>query len=145
MRKYKINVEEKTIMLQKNELLHGMWRDLVRLSWKSYQDEAYETFHFTNEENLKSGEMVLKGALYSPAEFEIKLMGERKTEAGHTQRWRVHLTDIHNLDPASILEVDLFKVNGKWHAWTGCFIRNMQRQMANSVAETVNWLEGNPI
>jgi hypothetical protein len=77
--------------------------------------------------------------------YELSLIGERETAVGHTQKWRVHLPGLTNRIHGEILEVDLFKVHGKWHAWTGNFIRQVDFKMANSVAKTVNWLEGNPI
>lgn len=72
--------------------------------------------------------------------YDLTLLSERQTVVGTTQKWRVHVPGKGNLD------VDLFKgKDGKWVSWTGCYIRSAESRMAERVAETINWLEGNPI
>ncbi len=74
--------------------------------------------------------------------YEIRLLAEKTSHIGHTRTYVVHVPkEPYN----SVLQVSLFKNRGVWYAWDGCYVRATEKTLARGVAETVNWLEGNPI
>jgi hypothetical protein len=67
----------------------------------------------------------------------LKAKTARKLNSLKTECWVVY----HKGNPLdSVLQVDLFYTQGKWHAWDGCFISQARKDLANKVAETRNAL-----
>jgi hypothetical protein len=72
--------------------------------------------------------------------YEMRLLKAYTTQTNlKAECWCIHRAG----DPGnSVLQVDLFVANdGKWHAWTGCYIRPERQALANGAAETRNALQ----